>query len=73
MLIQVQLVQVLNQNKVNIKQQLDDELHRLIIRSFQKHKVYSSFMNNMYGLDLATVQQSNWFFLCVIDILSKFA
>ena len=62
MLIQVQLVQVLNQNKVNIKQQLDVELHKLIIRSFQKHKVYLSFMNNMYGLDLATVQQSNWVF-----------
>ena len=30
-------------------------------------------MNNMYGLNLATVQESNWFFLCVLDVLSKFA
>ena len=37
-------------------QQLADELHRLIIRKFKRHKVYSSFKDNIWGADLADMQ-----------------
>ena len=36
--------------------QLADELHRRIIRKFKKIKVYSSFRDNMWGVDLADMQ-----------------
>ena len=36
-------------NKENI--QLADELHKLIIRKFEKRKVYSSFKDNIWGVD----------------------
>ena len=34
-------------------QQLADELHKPIIRKFKKRKVYSSFKDNIWGVDLA--------------------
>ena len=36
--------------------QLADELHKPIIRKFWKRKVYSSFRNNIWGVDLADMQ-----------------
>ena len=36
--------------------QLADELHRQIIRKFKKVKVYSSFRDNMWGVDLIDMQ-----------------
>ena len=41
-------------NKENI--QLADELHKPIIRKCNKRKVYSSFKNNIWGVDLADMQ-----------------
>ena len=41
-------------NKENI--QLADELHKPIIRKFKKRKVYSSFRDNNWGVDLADMQ-----------------
>ena len=32
--------------------QLAEELHKLIIRNFKKRKVYSSFKDNIWGVDL---------------------
>ena len=64
-------------NKENI--QLVDELHKPIIRKFEKRKVYSSFRDNMWGTDLAHMQLLSKFnkgikyLLCVIDIFSKYA
>ena len=37
-------------------QQLVDELHKPNIRKFQKRKVYSSFKDNIWGVDLADMQ-----------------
>ena len=34
-------------------QQLVDELHKAIIRKFRKRKVYSSFKDNIWGVDLS--------------------
>ena len=59
--------------------QLADELHKPIIRKFNKRKVYSTFEDNIWGVDLADMQllsKSNKGFrilLCVIDISSKYA
>ena len=63
-------------NKENI--QLADELHKPIIRKLKKRKVYSSFRDNIWGVDLADMQLLSKFnkryrFLCVIDIFSKYA
>ena len=36
--------------------QLANELHKPIIKKFNKRKVYSSFKDNIWGVDLADVQ-----------------
>ena len=35
---------------------LADELHKPIIRNFNKRKVYSQFKDNIWGVDLADMQ-----------------
>ena len=45
---------IVNNNKENI--QLADELHKPIIRKFEKRKVYSSFRYNIWSADLADMQ-----------------
>ena len=40
-------------NKENV--QLAQELHKPIIKKFQKRKVYSSFRDNIWGVDLVDV------------------
>ena len=60
-------------------QQLAEELHKQIIRKFKKRKVHSSFIDNVWGADLADMQLTRKFnkrirvLLCVIDIFSKYA
>ena len=64
-------------SKENI--QLANELHKPTIKKFNKRKVYSSFKDNIWGVDLADMQLLNKlnkgfrFLLCVIDIFSKYA
>ena len=41
-------------NKENV--QLAQELHKPIIKKFQKRKVYSSFRDNIWGVDLVDMQ-----------------
>ena len=58
---------------------LAEELHKPIIRKFNKRKVHSSFIDNIWGADLADIQlisafnKAFRFLLCVIDIFSKYA
>ena len=60
-------------------QQLAEELHKLIIKKFEKRKVHAAFKHNIWGADLADIQLLNRynkrirFLLCVIDIFSKYA
>ena len=60
-------------------QQLANELHKPIIRKFEKRKVYSSFKDNIWGIDLADIQLINKYnkgiryLLCAIDLFSKCA
>ena len=55
------------------------KLHKPIIRKFEKRKVYSTFKDNIWGVDLADIQllskynKGIRFLLCVIDIFSKYA
>ena len=59
--------------------QLADELHKLIIKIFKKRKVYLSFRNNIWGVDLADMQSLSKYnkgikyLLCAIDLFSKYA
>ena len=60
-------------------EQLANELHKPIIRKFEKRGVYSTFKDNIWGVDLADMQllskynKGIRFLLCVIDIFSKYA
>ena len=63
-------------SKENI--QLAKELHKPIIRKFEKIKMYSSFRDNIWSADLADMQllskfnKGFRFLLCIIDIYSKY-
>ena len=60
-------------------QQLAEELHKRIIRKFEKRKVHAAFKDNIWSADLADMQllsrynKGIRFLLCVIDIFSKYA
>ena len=64
---------------VNENIKLANELHKPIIRKFNKRKVYSSFKDNIWDADLADMQLLSKFnkgikhLLCVIDLFSKYA
>ena len=68
-----------NNVEVTFRKQLPEELHKPIIRNFNKRKVYSPFIDNIRGVDLADMQlaskfnQGFRFLLCVIDIYRKYA
>ena len=59
--------------------QLANELHRQIIRKFKRQKVYSSFRDNIWGVDLVDMQSLSKYnkgikyLLCAIDLFSKYA
>ena len=59
--------------------QLANELHKPIIRKFQKIKVYSFFRDNILGVDSTDMQSLSKYnkgikyLLCAIDFLSKYA
>ena len=59
--------------------QLANELHRQTIKKFKKRKVYSSFRDNIWGVDLADMQSLSKYnkgikyLLCAIDLFSKYA
>ena len=58
---------------------LADELHKPIIRKFNKRKVYSQFKDNIWRVDLADMQSLSRknkgirYLLCAIDLYSKYA
>ena len=57
---------------------LADELHKPVIKKFNKRKVYSQFKENMWGVDLADMQSLSGknkgikYLLCAIDLYSKY-
>ena len=76
-LIKRQLKGVIEKNMSN--KELAEKLHKTIIRKFEKRKVHSPFIDNIWGADLADMQllskfnKGIRFLLCVIDIFSKYA
>ena len=70
-----------NQRSLDLAtRELAEELHKLIIIwKFKKRKVYSTFIDNIWGADLADMQllrkikKGICFLLCVIDPFSKSA
>ena len=58
---------------------LADELHKPVIKKFNKRKVYSQFKDNIWGVDLADMQSLSRknkgikYLLCAIDLYSKYA
>ena len=66
-------------NKNISNTELSEQLHKPITRNFNKRKVYSPFIDNICGADLADMQLISKFnngfrlLLCVIDIYSKYA
>ena len=58
---------------------LADELHKPIVKKFDKRKVYSQFKDNIWGVDLADMQSLSRkdkgikYLLCAIDLYSKYA
>ena len=58
---------------------LADELHKPVIKKFEKRKVYSQFKDNIWGVDLADMQSLSRknkgikYLLCAIDLFSKYA
>ena len=58
--------------------QLANELRRQIIRKLKRQKVYSSFRDNLWGLDLGDIQSLSKYnegikyLLCAIDLFSKY-
>ena len=59
--------------------QLANELHKPITRKFKRRKVYSSFKDNIWGVDLADMQliskynKKIRYLLCCVNIFSKYA
>ena len=59
--------------------QLADELHKPVIRKFKKRKVYSSFRDNIWRVDLADMQSLSRYnkgiryLICAIDLFGKYA
>ena len=63
-------------NQIKENHQLANEIHKTMIRTFKKRKVYSSFKDNIWGVDLADMQlisrynKGIRYLLCFIDIFS---
>ena len=59
--------------------ELANELHKPIIRKFKRRKLYSSFKDNISGVDLTDMQliskynKGIIYLLCAIDLFSKYA
>ena len=66
-------------NEVISNKELPKELHKPIIGTFNKRKVHSPFIDNIWGADLADMQLISKFnkglrsLLCVTDFYSKYA
>ena len=58
---------------------ITEELHKPVIKNFKRRNVYSSFKDNIWGVDLADMQliskynKGIRYLLCVIDLFSRYA
>ena len=67
------------ERKKEVNKILAEELHKPVIKKFNKRKVYSQFKDNIWGVDLADMQSLKRknkgikYVLCAIDLYSKYA
>ena len=63
--------------KLDENKRLAEELHQPIIKKFEKIKVYSSFKDNIWGVDLMSLiskfNKGIEYLLCVFDIFSRYS
>ena len=65
-------------NEIMSNKELSEELHKPIIKKFQKRKVHSSFIDNIWDADfidmqlISKINKEFRFLLCIIDIYSKY-
>ena len=68
-----------NKGSLLVNSQLAEELHKSFIKNFKRRKVYSSFTDNIWGVDLVDMQliskynKGIRYILCVIDLFSRYA
>ena len=68
-----------NKGNLLVNLELAEELHKPIIKIFKRRKVYYSFKDNIWGVDLADMQliskynKGIRYLLCVIDLFSRYA
>ena len=68
-----------NRGNLLVNSQLAEELRKRIIKNFKRRKVYSSFKDDIWGVDLADMQLISKFnkgiryILCVIDLFSRYS
>ena len=65
-------------NEIKKNQQLANEIHKPIIRKFRKRKVYSSFKDNIWVVNLADMEliskynKGIRYLLCATDLFNKY-
>ena len=62
----------------NVNEEIAEELHKTVIKKFQRRKVYARFKGNLWVADLAEIEsfssknKSVKYLLCVIDVFTKY-
>ena len=51
-----------NNNEISSNKELAEELHNPVIRKFEKRKVHSFFLENIWSTDLADMQLISTFY-----------
>ena len=65
--------------RINVNEQLAEELDKPVIKKFKRTKVYARFKDNIWAADLAEMRslssrnKNAKFLLCVIDVFTKYA
>ena len=68
-----------NKGNLFVNSQLAKELHKPIFKNFKRRKVFSSFKDNIFGVDLADMgliskyNKGIRYLLCVIDLFCRYA
>ena len=63
---------------INVNEQIAQELHKTVIKNFQRRKIYARFKCDIWAADLAETKslssnnRSVKYLLCVIDVFTKY-
>ena len=64
---------------MKVNEKLAEELHKPVIKSFKRRKVYTRFKDNNWAADLAEMgslsskNKNVKYLICVIDVFTKYA